>query len=87
MENILLDLKTASETFFTSSSSDSEENYPTETVYHTTNTIGEVDSNETVASLAEELTPETTTTTTTTTATTETTTNNVSLNYESMNLK
>jgi len=83
MENILLDLKTASETFFTSSSS-SEENYPTETVYHSTTTIGEIDSNETVGSLAEELVPDVAPETNTTT---EVSSNKVSLNYESMNLK
>ena len=79
MENILLDLKTASETFFTSSS---EDNVPSETVYYTTSAMGELDTNGSVGALAEELSsdvaPE---------STTESTTNKVSLNYESMNLK
>ena len=80
METILLDLKTASETYFTSSA-----DMPSEEHFESSQPEPVV-ADETFAAVEEENTT-TTTTETTNATTTLTTTQKVTLNYESMNIK
>jgi hypothetical protein len=79
METILLDLKTASETYFTSSA-----DMPSEEHFESSQPEPVV-ADETFAAVEEENTN--TTTTATADTTTSTTTQKVTLNYESMNIK